>query len=349
MGQFLRVNGDYNIKTPDGSKIILDAGSGDVRVIGNLVVDGDFLNVSVTDLDVEDNIITLNSGEVGSGVTLDYSGIQIDRGLGADVQFLWNENIAAPNYRAGDITATAGGWQIVSGSYPTFNFTNSRLKVKEIITDSGTDNGHLMLIGTGTGVVHVQGTTNYETQVITFGDDALPNKKYVDDAILNNPTFQIRAPESEDTRVIIADAGVTPGDPGSPGFHLAQTGYSTGGASTVSTIVDNILVSQFYTNRVEILGFEINNNFELTTKDGITNENIKIRTQGTGKLETNYAIQIERLASAPAYVSGSTLIYARTPDLGESGVWFVNDDLDATKRNGELISKNKALLFSMIF
>ncbi len=349
MGQFLRVNGDYNIKTPDGSKIVLDVGTGDVRVVGNLVVDGEFLNVSVTDLDVEDNIITLNSGEAGSGVTLDYSGIQIDRGLVTNVQFLWNENISAPNYRAGDPTATAGGWQIVSGSYPSFNFTNSRLKVKEIITDSGTDSGNLMLIGEGTGVVHVQGTDNYEDEVIAFGDDALPNKKYVDDAILNNPTFQIRAPESQDTRVIISDKDVTPGDPGSTGFLLAQTGYTSYGSSAVTTIVDNVLVSQAFSNRLEVLGLEINNNYEITTKDGITNENIKIRTQGTGKLETNYAVQLEKIAVTPTYVSGSSLLYAAQPSLGTTGVYFVNDSTETIKRTGELISKNKALVFSMIF
>jgi hypothetical protein len=349
MGQFLRVNGDYNIKTPDGSKIVLDVGTGDVRVVGNLVVDGEFLNVSVTDLDVEDNIITLNSGETGSGVTLDYSGIQIDRGLSTSVQFLWNENITAPNYRSGDPTATPGGWQIVSGAYPTFNFANSRLKVKEIITDSITDSGNLMLIGTGTGVVHVQGTDDYEDQVISFGDDALPNKKYVDDAILNNPTFQIRAPESQDTRVIISDKEVTPGDPGSTGYLSSETGFSSYGSSAVTVIVDNILNTQFYNNRTEILGLEINNAYEITTKDGVTNENIRIRTQGTGKLETNYALQLERQASAPTYVTGSTLLYAKSPDLGESGVWFVNDGTTVSKRNGELISKNKALLFSMIF
>ncbi len=349
MGQFLRVNGDYNIKTPDGSKIVLDVGTGDVRVVGNLVVDGEFLNVSVTDLDVQDNIITLNSGEAGSGVTLDYSGIQIDRGSLTDVQFLWNENISIPNYRSADPTAAVGGWQIVSGTYPTFSFTNSRLKVKEIVTDSGTDSGHLMLIGTGTGVVHVQGTDDYEDQVISFGDDALPNKKYVDDAILNNPTFQIRAPESQDTRVIISDKEVTAGEPGSTGYLSSQTGYSSYGSSAVTVIVDNALNTQFYSNRTEILGLEINNAYEITTKDGITNENIKIRTQGTGKLETNYAFQLERQAAAPAYVSGSTLIYAKSPDLGESGVWFVNDSATTTKRNGELISKNKALVFSMIF
>lgn len=349
MGQFLRVNGDYNIKASDGSKIVLDAGTGDVRVIGNLVVDGEFLNVSVTDLDVEDNIITLNAGETGAGVTLDYSGIQIDRGTLPFQQFLWNENIPVPNYRSADVNARTGGWEIVSGAYPTFNFTNSRLKVKEIVTDSGTDSGNLMLIGDGFGVVHVQGTDTYEAQVIAFGDDALPNKKYVDDAILNNPTFQIRAPESEDTRVVISDSGVTPGDPGSLSYLASETGYSSQGSSAVTTIVDGSLVSQAFSNRIEILGFEINNNYEITTKDGITNENIRITTQGTGKLATNYAIQIERLASAPSYVSGSTLIYAKTPDLGQSGVWFVNDSLNSSKRNGELISKNKALLFSMIF
>ncbi len=349
MGQFLRVNGDYNIKTLDGSKIVLDVGTGDVRVVGNLVVDGEFLNVSVTDLNVEDNIITLNNGETGSGVTLDYSGLQIDRGLLSDVQFLWNENIAAPNYRSGDPTATTGGWQIVSGSYPTFNFTNSRLKVKEIITDSGTDSGNLMLIGTGTGIVHVQGTDDYENQVIAFGDDALPNKKYVDDAILNNPTFQIRAPESQDTRVLISDKDVTPGNPGSTAYLFAQTGYTSYGESAVTTIVDNSLVSQAFSNRVEILGIEINNNYEITTKDGITNENIKIKTQGTGKLETNYALQIEKIAVTPAYVTGSNLIYAAAPGLGTTGVYFVNDSTETIKRTGEFISKNKALVFSMIF
>jgi hypothetical protein len=42
-------------------------------------------------------------------------------------------------------------------------------------------------------------------------------------------------------------------------------------------------------------------------------------------------------------------VYAKTPDVGESGVWFVNDGATADKRTGELISKNKALVFSMIF
>jgi hypothetical protein len=94
MGQFIQVSGDYNIKAGEGATITLDtgAGVGNTRVTGNLIVEGDTLNVSVENLNVQDNIITLNYGETGNGVTLRYSGIEVDRGLESNVSFLWDEN-----------------------------------------------------------------------------------------------------------------------------------------------------------------------------------------------------------------------------------------------------------------
>ena len=82
MGQFVQTNGDYNIKTSEGGTIKLDTGPGvgTVRVTGNLLVEGDTLTVSAENLNVNDNVITLNYGETGAGVTLRYSGIQIERG-----------------------------------------------------------------------------------------------------------------------------------------------------------------------------------------------------------------------------------------------------------------------------
>ena len=41
--------------------------------------------------DINDNIIILNYGESGSGVTLGISGIEIDRGILNDAQVVWNE------------------------------------------------------------------------------------------------------------------------------------------------------------------------------------------------------------------------------------------------------------------
>jgi hypothetical protein len=74
-----------------------------------------------------------------------------------------------------------------------------------------------------------------------------------------------------------------------------------------------------------------------------------VRTQGTGKLQTNYAIQFEKIGVVPSYVSDNVLLYAAAPSIGTTGIYFVNDSAEVAKQNGELISKNKALVFSMLF
>jgi hypothetical protein len=350
MGQFLRVNGDYNIRAGDGAKITLDTGpvasGGSVRVTGNLVVEGDTFNISTTNLAIEDNIISLNNGEVGPGVSLGYSGIEIERG---------NTSAITPQNNASFLyDESTDSWMLAHGSAPgPFNFDASSLRLKQILTNSTTDSGDLTLIGTGTGVVKVLGTINYEDQVTE--DDDIPNKKFVDDAIQNNPTFQIVAPQAQDTRVVIADKEITPnlaGTAGSLAYFTATTSYNTFGESAVSVIVDNALVGQFYANRFEVGDLEIGGGLdrnEISSRGGITNENIFVRTQGTGKLHTNYAMQFEKIGTVPSYVSNNVLVYAAEPGTGTSGVYFVNDGAEAARRNGELISKNKALVFSMLF
>ena len=354
MGQFLRVNGDYNIRAGDGAKITLDTGpaasGGSVRVTGDLVVEGQTLNVAAANLNITDNIIKINDGETGAGITLVYSGLEVERGSLSNASLLYDE--------------TVDTWLIANNSAPgPFNYDESNLRLRRIYTNPTTDDGDLTLIGTGTGLVKVFGTTTYEAQILAREaavpgsvDDVLPNKKYVDDAILNNPTFQIVAPQGQDTRVIIADKEITPDistTAGSLAYFTAQTGFPTNiGESSVSVIVDNALVGQFFNNRLEISDLEIGGGLdsnEITTKDGITNLNIFVRTQGTGKLQTNYALQLEKIGVTPAYVSNNILVYGDTPGVGTSGVWFVNDSAEAAKQNGELISKNRALVFSMLF
>jgi hypothetical protein len=295
VSQFLQVNGDYGIKTSESGKILFDTGPGvgEVRMTGNLIVEGDTLTVSAENLDVNDNVIVLNAGETGAGVSLRYSGIQIDRGSLTPVTFVFDENTDA--------------FQIAVGSPEgTFNFSSSALKLRSILTNADTDDGDLTLIGSGSGVVKVSGTIAYEQQVTD--DDDIPNKKYVDDAIRDNPTFQI---VDDDTRVIVTDNDVS-----------GSTDYIS--------------------NRVEIQGLEISNN-EITNND--TNADIFVRTQGTGKLRTNYGLSLDKVSVTPAYGTNSVIFYAKEPDLGDTGLFYVNSNND----NGELINKNRALLFSMIF
>ena len=283
MGQFLQTNGDYNIKTREGGDITLNTGAGVGRVLvtGNLVVEGDTLTVSAENLNVNDNVIVVNYGETGAGVSLRYSGLQVDRGTLSPASIVYDENNDT--------------FMITEGAEGAYSFTNSSLKLRSILTDADTDSGDLLLIGTGEGVVKVTGTLNYETQVTD--DDDIPNKKYVDDSIRDNPTFQV---VDDDSRVIVTDKDVV----GSLTYFFDNTGYSTFGESAVSILVDGLLNSQFYSNRAVIQDLEFINN-EITNND--TNGNISLRTGGTGKVQLNYALQIESLGSTERAASAAKL------------------------------------------
>jgi len=58
---------------------------------GDLTVNGTTTTVNSTDLVVTDNIITVNNGESGAGVSLGTAGILVDRGTSPDTSWIWNE------------------------------------------------------------------------------------------------------------------------------------------------------------------------------------------------------------------------------------------------------------------
>ena len=364
-GRTVQVSGDYNIKTGEGNTILLDTGPlvGEVRITGSLVVLGETLTVEATNLNVQDNIIILNYGETGQGVTLGYSGVQIDRGYNIDssqvapTAFLWDEANET--------------WQIAQGTPDDgFNYTDSKLKLSQILTDAATDDGDLILIGTGTGVVKVIGTSNYEQQVLH--DDDVPNKKYVDDAIQSNPTFQIT---KDNTRVIVFDKDDTLP---AAAFSPAIGPYSSQPAlSQIAFIVDNKRVAAMTADHFEMrgltiftedqVGTDIEANFggnvnaenaeAVVIQADNTNANIRLETNGTGKVVISYAMSFEHHGSPVTQVGTTSILYGSTPGVGTTGLSFRNTrpskELDGTVNasftTDELISKNRALLFSMLF
>jgi phage-related tail fiber protein len=64
---------------------------GNLTVSGNLVVSGTQSQVNSTVVTVKDNIVVYNQGEIGSGVTNRYAGIQVDRGDLTDVRLVFDE------------------------------------------------------------------------------------------------------------------------------------------------------------------------------------------------------------------------------------------------------------------
>lgn len=85
------LNTDFTINTTVNPAANITLATNTVFVQGNLVVGGNASTVSKTDLAITDNLIILNKGETGAGVTLGTAGIEIDRGSSANVQIVYNE------------------------------------------------------------------------------------------------------------------------------------------------------------------------------------------------------------------------------------------------------------------
>jgi len=90
-----KFNGNLVIQTPFSigvaSNITLDTDY--VYVTGNLTVQGNTTTVTSNNLVITDNVIVLNKGETGGGVTKGNAGILIDRGSQIASQLQWNENL----------------------------------------------------------------------------------------------------------------------------------------------------------------------------------------------------------------------------------------------------------------
>ena len=83
------LNTSYTISNKISPAANITLATGTVIVDGNLIVQG----ATQTDLNVKDNIITVNYGETGPGVTLNTAGLNVDRGSLADVAVLWDETL----------------------------------------------------------------------------------------------------------------------------------------------------------------------------------------------------------------------------------------------------------------
>lgn len=93
MSRILKIShGDYIVTVPDGNEIKFDSGpTGNVRIAGNLIVEGSTTEVSSTITTIADNVLILNNGETGDGITLGTAGISIDRGTLGSANILFDE------------------------------------------------------------------------------------------------------------------------------------------------------------------------------------------------------------------------------------------------------------------
>jgi len=322
MKQFV-TTGDYTIKVQEGGTVTIDTGNliGQLYLTGDLVVNGNTTTVSSANLEVNDNIIVINNGETGVGVTLGQAGIRIDRGSLPDTQILFDETI---NWNDPvSQTIRTGAFTLIDE-----NGGNIGLQVRSITTGGG----DLFLINSGTGVISVSGTNNYEDQITD--DDDIPNKKYVDNVIAQ----QVAA--ANFTRLRTGTASLTEVEV----FDSETTGHPSNFAVTV----DSITTANFYNDRTEMHDFRFVNSTIETTNSGA---DLALSAPGTGSVVIDDQLHILATPSVddntldPAAPTDGVKIYTKTQDIGKTGIYYVNSN----STRDELISKNRSLLLSMIF
>lgn len=324
MSKFVNVpNGDYKITVQDDGTITFDTGLGRGKVVitGDLYVEGATTFLNTTNTEIEDNILLLNSGDTGNGITGNTSGIRINRGTLVDAQILFDENITWTD----PVTE-----QSISGAFTFKTVTNSILGIQtNSITTGG---GDLYLINSGTGVISVTGTNNYEDNVTD--DDHIPNKKYVIDYVDTTlaSTFQSRISE-----------GTT-----SPTFVEASDVEVSGIDSVVEIGIDNTVVSSFYADRIELGDIRIQGTSIETVS---SNEDLRIVANGTGSVVFDDNIVLNKTpgqddaTTDPSAPSDGVKLYSKTQGPGKTGLYFINEDAV----QDEIISNNRAVLYGMIF
>lgn len=340
MSKYLRIPyGDYKIEVQDGGVITLDTGTetGEVVITGDLTVNGTTTTVNSTELTVDDNIIMLNDGETGTGITLNTSGIEIDRGVFSNAQFIFNEDLddrITPGFVDGLFQMRENGGRTHIGL------------VTNYIDSKGTD---IHLYNSGLFTVKVDPAYNYEEQVfhyddpstnsidVTLGardDDSVPNTKsiidYVDSYFAG--VFQDRIEEGVLTKTFVetSDREVT----GTP--------------SVVKVGIDDKIVAEFYDDRIELNNLRL---FDTRIETTTSNEDLILSAPGTGTVSVRDVLEISKQptlddpATQPAIPTNGLRLYIDERGLGGSGLYFVHED---TVRD-EIISNNRTLVYSMIF
>ncbi len=126
---------------------------------------------------------------------------------------------------------------------------------------------------------------------------------------------------------------------------IVKTGFVP---SNVAVTVEGNLVANFYQDRTEIQDVRIEGS---TISSTTSNQDLELSSPGTGAVRINDVLEIpaapyiDDAALSPIAPSTGIRLYSNPQGTGKTGLYYVNSN----NTNDEIISKNRSLLFSMLF
>jgi hypothetical protein len=226
----------------------------DLVVTGNLTVSGNVTTVNTEQLDVEDNIVTLNSGVVGSP-TLN-AGLEVNRGTSTDVGIIWNETTDkwtftndGTNYaNLGDVTAAAliaaaggdgtAGQALTTNGSGVLDFTTivgtTEASIISAVGADGANGAVLMTNGAG----DLTFTTLTAAKISDFTANTRAQISVTGDLAYNSSTGVISfTNDAGDIESVTAGTGLTGGGTsGAVTLDLASTAVTAGSYGSSSSV-----------------------------------------------------------------------------------------------------------------
>jgi hypothetical protein len=130
-------------------------------------------------------------------------------------------------------------------------------------------------------------------------------------------------------------------------FHYIPAPTQTFGKAYSNYITFTVMNSQRATVTETGLNVDSINLFGDVIKNSSVGNNLKL-TANNSIVEVNALLQLDDTGLSPTAVSGATTIYTQdsdtTPAPGKTGIYFTN-----LGNSDELVAKNRALLFSILF
>lgn len=157
---------------------------GNITIKGNVTQEGDTFISQAETVEINDNLLLINKGEVGAGVTKGIAGIEIDRGTLPNYQIVFDES--DKRFKAGEV---GNIWPLalrdeevnmVDGMFVTWDSTTKRLKTTNIVPSNRklffTDtNSYLQLVShdfSGTILVQTLTYTNAKGSLFVSAGDS---------------------------------------------------------------------------------------------------------------------------------------------------------------------------------
>lgn len=330
----------YKIILNDDGVFDIDIGgtNGVVNINGNLNVTGETTTVGSSELVVTDNTITVNNGETGAGVTLGTAGLIVDRGAYSNAELLYDESLDA--YLNGVV-------QSFDGAFTFRRADNTPIGIYTSSINSGEGNDLNLLPGQTVGVVNVTGTVDYEKQVFPYVGSAIQTNISNDDRLEAPydgdiiPNIQAVLDYVRDYHLYNwQDAIKAPTPDGNTSVQV----YDTEGGDATSRFdvnIDGSTVAQFFGTQTNINGIKIE---DASIAPLSVNGNLTLAANGTGSVYTVFPFNFAK-SSDPTAPTDGVKVYSKVEADGGTGLFFINEN----GTNDELISRNKALLYSIIF